>query len=227
MIRIGLDFGIKSSITTSDAQTYNISFEESRRLKRFQRKLQKSQKDSNNKYKIRKEIRKEYEKLSRKKKDKANKIVASLFSNYEVVYFQDENLQGWKKRFGRKMQHSCLGRIKFLLSRDERATMIGRFEPTTKRCYCCGEINILNLSDRIFQCSNCGYANDRDVKAAIMIKMIGERVRYGAYQSSDDIIDERNISSSIKIAYGVMTSVEIRNNNISNHISYDYEVRRC
>jgi len=51
---------------------------------------------------------------------------------------------------------------------------IGRFEPTSKTCSCCGWINKeLSLSDRMFACPECGLKIDRDLNAAINIKALG------------------------------------------------------
>ena len=54
---------------------------------------------------------------------------------------------------------------------------MGRFFPSSKRCSCCGEIKKdLKLSDRIFICE-CGNVLDRDVNAAINIKMEAMRLK--------------------------------------------------
>jgi len=48
---------------------------------------------------------------------------------------------------------------------------IGRFEPSSKTCNCCGYINKeLTLKDRKWTCHKCGSVLDRDVNAAINIK---------------------------------------------------------
>ena len=48
---------------------------------------------------------------------------------------------------------------------------IGRFEPSSKTCSCCGYINKdLTLSNREWICFNCGVLHDRDINAAINIK---------------------------------------------------------
>ena len=48
---IGLDFGIKTNITTSEGEKLDVSIEESERLKMLQRKLQHQKKGSNRRYK--------------------------------------------------------------------------------------------------------------------------------------------------------------------------------
>ena len=110
---IGLDFGIKTNITTSEGEKLDVSIEESERLKLFQRKLQRQVKGSNNRYKTIKQIRRQYLKLTNKKKDKANKIVHKL-KQYDCIVIQDEQLNKWHKQKGmsRKVQHSCMGLIK-------------------------------------------------------------------------------------------------------------------
>ena len=82
---IGLDFGIKTNITTSDGEKLDVYVEESDRLKKLQRELFRKVKGSNNRYKTIKLIQREYQKLSNKKKDKANKIVSKLKQYSTIV----------------------------------------------------------------------------------------------------------------------------------------------
>jgi len=73
---LGLDMGIKTTVHTSEDKSYSISFAENQRLKRLQRKiLRNSKKNSNNRYKLRQKLQKEYETLTNKRKDKANKFI--------------------------------------------------------------------------------------------------------------------------------------------------------
>ena len=110
---IGLDFGIKTNITTSEGEKIDVSVEESERLKMLQKKLQHQKKGSNNRYKTIQKLRREYQYLSNVKKDKANKIVHKL-KQYNCIVIQDEQLNKWHKQNGmsRKVQHSCMGLIK-------------------------------------------------------------------------------------------------------------------
>ena len=86
---IGLDFGIKTSITTSEGEKLDVSVQESDRLKTLQRELFRRVKGSKNRNKTIKLIQREYQKLSNRKKDKANKIVSKL-KKYDRIYMQDE-----------------------------------------------------------------------------------------------------------------------------------------
>ena len=174
---IGIDMGIKEHITLSNGEKLNVTIGETEHLKRLQRKFARSKMGSNNRYKLRKLIKKEYQKITNRKNDAANKVVAYLLS-YQSIYMQDENISGWKKfNFGKQIQHSILGRVKAKLINHPRVNVIDRFAPTSKFCPVChNKKNDLKLSDRIYKCKVCGYERDRDVHAAnnmiLMIKMV-------------------------------------------------------
>lgn len=170
---IGLDFGIKDSIITSDGIKFKVFIEESERLKRLQIKFAKTKKGSNNRYKLKLKIQKEYERITNRRDDAGNKIVNFLLTNYSTVYFQDEMIKAWHSgRFGRTVQNSCLGRVKSKLKASPNTIMIERSFPSTKLCLNCGALNTLTLADRIYKCS-CGYEEDRDIKSAKTILHVG------------------------------------------------------
>ena len=76
-------------MTTSEGEKFDVSVEESERLKKLQRELFRRAKGSNNRRKTVKLIQREYQKLSNRKQDKANKIVSKL-KKYDRIYMQDE-----------------------------------------------------------------------------------------------------------------------------------------
>ena len=100
---IGLDFGIKTSLTTSEGEKIYVSIGESDRLKRLQREMFRRVKGSNNRHKTINRIQREYLKLSNRKKDKANKIVHKLKA-YDCIVMQDEQIHNWHKGwFGKQV----------------------------------------------------------------------------------------------------------------------------
>ena len=163
---IGIDMGIKTTITTSYGRKIKVLIGESERIKKCQRLIARRKKGSSNRYKAVKLLRKAYQKLGNRKRDKANKIVHELLG-HEKVYMQDENLKGWHKGlFGRTVQHSILGLVKSKLMGNERVKVLSSSMPTTKYCPCCGKLKKdIKLSDRIYKCE-CGYQEDRDIHAA-------------------------------------------------------------
>jgi putative transposase len=90
---VGLDFGIKDSIITSDGKKFKVSIEESERLKKLQRKFAKATKGSNNWYKLKLQVQKEYEHIANKRNDAGNKIVNFLWFTILLSIFLMFNRQ--------------------------------------------------------------------------------------------------------------------------------------
>ena len=161
---IGLDFGIKTNITTSEGEKLDVSVEESDRLKKLQRKQFRQVKGSNNRYKTIKKIQREYQKLSNKKQDKANKIVSKL-KRYETIVIQDEQISNWHRTYSRTVQHRCMGLIKSKLKQLQQTIILDKWIPTTKWCPKCGRLHDMPTDVRTYVCE-CGYHEDRDVHFA-------------------------------------------------------------
>lgn len=163
---VGLDFGIKDHITTSDGMKFNSITTVNKRIKNLQRKLSRQIKGSKNYFKTLKKIRKSYDRLSRLKDEAANKIVHYLLTHYSNIIIQDENIKGWHSGlFGQQVQYSILGRVKAKLVRNPRVVVLNRSIPTTQYCPNCGALNKHGLDKRVYSCS-CGYSMDRDIHAA-------------------------------------------------------------
>ena len=169
---IGIDFGCATSFTTSEGEKIDIKVEETDRLKKLQKErskkkgYKKGERKSNNFKKQVLKIRREYQNISNKKKDLANKIVAK-FSQYETVVIQNEQLSNWQKsNHGKAIQHSILGRVKSKLIQNPNTVILSKTAPTTKLCTKCGVWHDeLKVWDRMFKCE-CGIEMDRDIHAA-------------------------------------------------------------
>lgn len=193
-LEVGIDFGIKNTLTTSDGEIFNFKIEETERLKKLQRQFARSKKGSNNRWKLRMKIRKEYEKISNQKNDQSNKIVNYLQTKYRYIYIQDENLRGWHSGlFGKQVQFSCLGRIKAKLKSSKNTFVIDRFLPTTKVCYQCGKRNNIGWNP-IYECE-CGLKEDRDIKAAKTILQFGKRSDLVPVESRDFKLVEKQTTA--------------------------------
>ena len=189
---VGLDFGIKDNIITSDGEKFNCNVQESEQLKFLQKQLHRKQKGSKRYYKLLRQIKCEYEHLSNKKADETNKLISYFLKNYDIVYFQDENISEWKKKkrskktgkkvncfsFGKQIQSSYLGRVKAKLVslENDKSFKISKWSPTTKFCPECGCLNKIRLDERIYHC-DCGYSFDRDIHAAKNVKLFGSTKR--------------------------------------------------
>lgn len=176
-LSIGIDFGIKNSFTLSDGRVFNYFIEESEHLKCLQKKLARQKKGSNNRRKTIKKINKCYEKLTNKKNDYANKFVA-MIKRYNRIVIQDELLNEWtnsltnvrSKLNSDRVQHSILGRVKCKLIRLKQTVVLDKWIPTTQWCRNCGSKN--ETSGSIYNCSKCGFIEDRDIHAAKNMQFI-------------------------------------------------------
>ena len=209
---IGLDFGVKTSLTTSEGEKIDVSVGESERLKRLQRELSRRVKGSSNRHKIVNRIQREYLKLSNKKIDQANKIVHKLKA-YDRIVIQDEQISNWHKEwFGKSVQHLCLGLVKAKLKALPQTIVLDKWIPTTKWCPKCGKKNQMPLRQRTYKCS-CGYHEDRDIHSAKNMLEIYHLVK-----------------ESIPTEHREVTLMEFKAS-IGKHLSLpaslDAEVRRC
>ena len=174
---VGVDFGVKTSFTLSTGEKFDIAVGETERLKRLQRKLARQKKGSNNYKKTQDKISREYQHITNRRDDIANKLSHEILG-YEQVFMQDENIAGWRSkrgyvRGGRKIQRSVLGRVKTRLMTNPRVTVLGKHVATTATCIC--GVKTKHVPDkRVFVCASCGYKDDRDIHAAKnMIRLSG------------------------------------------------------
>lgn len=164
--KLGIDFGCTTSFTLSNGEKIDAKIPESGRLKKCQRSMAKKVKGSKNWLREVHKVQKEYQKLTNRKNDAANKFVSKV-SKYETIVIQDEQLSKWHKSgYGKTVQHSILGRVKSKLMTAPNVVVLGKTVPTTKLCTKCGQYHDeLKVWDRAFKC-DCGVEMDRDVHAA-------------------------------------------------------------
>lgn len=181
---VGIDLGIKDFAILSDGTKYgNPKFLElgSDRLRRLQRSLSRKQKGSKNRNKAMLLVARQHRKIANRRLDFLHKLTTNLVrSEYTIFCLEDLNIQGMLKNHCLAKQISSVAWNTFrnLLeykcdSNGKTTIFIGRFEPSSKTCHCCGYINKdLKLSDRTWVCPSCGKTLDRDINAAINIKEI-------------------------------------------------------
>ena len=172
-------------------------------------KLNSQTKRSNNWYKTRSLIRKEYNHISNQKNDISNKIVHGLISDYNTIVIQDDQLNEWHEgeHTSKTIQHSILGRLKSRLKKCDNVYILDQWFPTTKHCFECGSDINLQLSDRTFKCPTCDVELDRDIHAAKnMIEFYNRYMQWGGtlhlrprrkirYSSYNDLLRQEAQSS--------------------------------
>lgn len=91
---IGLDFGIKHQITTSEGIQIDYNIPVSKRTKKLQIKLSRQKKGSKNRFKTKNKLAKSHEKDTNKRKDCVNKIIG-YFKTFKTVVYQNDSIKGW------------------------------------------------------------------------------------------------------------------------------------
>ncbi|MHA2272662.1 MAG: RNA-guided endonuclease InsQ/TnpB family protein [Candidatus Hodarchaeales archaeon] len=171
---IGIDAGLQTQFTFSNGVEveYRIPFPE--RLRRVYRAFSRTQKHSRQRRKVRWHLQKHFAKLTNRRKDIRNQLVAYLVRHYETICFQDELLTAWQRVYGKKMADLSLGAFLRILSERSRTPKEVRSSfPSTQRCSGCGHKQKLALSERVYHCSQCGLVLDRDLNAALNLQLEG------------------------------------------------------
>ena len=178
---IGVDLGIKDFLVTSEGEVIdNPKFLRNsiQRLKVLQRRASKKQKGSANRKKANLKVALLHEKISNQRLDFLHKTTTAIAKQYDTVACENLNISGMMRnhKLAQSIADLGLGRFYTLLQykmqeQGGNYLEIGRFEPSSKLCSCCGNINKeLQLKDREWTCSNCNTLLDRDVNASINIK---------------------------------------------------------
>jgi len=173
---IGIDLGIKSFLVTSDGQT----FDNPKYLKKAQSKLKyvQSKYSKKNGKRTRHRLALLHEKVANQRKDFLQKTSTMLIKNHDNIAIEDLNIKGMLKNHCLAGSISDVGWGMFIDMLEYKAEWygnnilrIGRFDPSSKMCSCCGNVNKeLTLADREWTCAKCNTKHDRDKNAAINIK---------------------------------------------------------
>lgn len=177
---LGMDFGLKHFLTFSDGRTIDSPeyFKHALdKLRKEQRKLSKKQKGSKNKEKQRIKVAKVHQHIANQREDFLHKLSTGLIkdSQFDCFCFEDLNLNDMKKLWGRKVSdlsyYAFTQMLKYKsIKYGKTVIQIGRFEPSSQICSCCGHRQKMKLSDRTYICPECGMTMDRDINAAINIR---------------------------------------------------------
>ena len=179
---VGIDLGIKDYAILSDGTKYsNPKYYENNRLKLkvLQQKFARTKKGSNRHEVIRLKVARQYKKITNSKIDFLHKLSTDLIRRYNTICLENLNVEGMMKNHNLAMAIQSASWSEFVSQLKYKAewegkniVFIGRFEPSSKTCNKCGYVkHDLKLSDREWVCPICGKHHDRDINAAINIKM--------------------------------------------------------
>lgn len=175
---VGADMGIKTYGMLSDGSVIEnpkILKKHEKRLTRYQRRMDKRVKGSNNRNKQKIKVQKQYRKIRNTRKDFQHQTTHHMIAKYGGIGVENLNIRGMMTNhklakavqdcawfeFKRQLRYKSQWSGKFFFECD-------RFDATSKKCCKCGWKNeALTLKDRTFVCQECGLVIDRDLNAAI------------------------------------------------------------
>ena len=185
---LGIDVGLTTFATLSDGTKLdNPKFlkKSLKKLRRVNRKLSRTKKGSKNREKARIRLAKGYEDIKNQRNDFLHKLSTKIVNESQInsIAVETLNIAGmlqnsklarsisdasWSE-FIRQLEYKCNWKGKNFVK-------IGRFFPSSKLCDCGEKNKLLELSDRMWTCTDCGRIHDRDILAANNIKDEGFRI---------------------------------------------------
>ena len=174
----GFDFGIKDFLTTSDGhrETSPMFYKQNAEtLAKAQKAYSRKVKGSNNQERERKNVSRIHKKMANQRTDHHWKLAIKLCRKFDILFFEDLNLAGMKRLWGKQVSDLAFGdfyqKLKHQSHKRIRSVLkINRWTPTTKECCVCGHHNKdLTLADRHWTCRKCDTHLDRDQNAAMNI----------------------------------------------------------
>jgi putative transposase len=198
---VGIDVGIVRFATMSDGSSVpplNGLKNQLQRLARYQKRMSRKVKFSNNWKKARTKVQRIHSQVAHARKDFLHKTTTNISKNHALVCIEDLQIGNMSRSAkGNSMEHGKRVRQKAGLNRAILDQGWGEFRRqlaykmawnggvlvavaphnTSRTCPCCGSVSQENrLTQALFLCVNCGYTNNADVVGAINILERGHRL---------------------------------------------------
>jgi len=198
---VGIDLGIASTITTSDAAHYDAPTPEDgekARLLRLERQFARQTKGSNRRGRTRGQIAKLKVRQADRLKDWREKITTELVVNNDLIVVEDLRVKNMlrsakgtaeapgknvKAKSGLNREIAARGWSAFTLRLEQKAAASGvefikvSAKNTSRKCRKCGHTDKDNRkSQAVFRCIKCGHQTNADINAAKNILAAGQAV---------------------------------------------------
>ena len=215
---VGVDLGVKYLASLSDSEAPqrfpNLKFAEglpslenprwseasSRRLHKLQRALARSQKGSNRRSRLVKQIARLHHMTALRRESNLHQLTKKLSTGYTLVGLEDLNVSGMtasakgtvenpgknvaqKSGLNRVVLDAAFGVFRYQLEYKtawygSTLEKIDRYFASSQTCSECGRKakTKLTLRDRVFDCAYCGNMMDRDLNAAVNICREAQRL---------------------------------------------------
>ena len=181
---VGVDLGVKNLATLSDGTVIPNPRALGARLKalrKAQQALSRKVRGSARREKAKARVARLHARVADVRADVINKATTMITRNYSSVCIEDLNVAGMMKNhhLARSVADASLGefrrQLEYKVARSGAVLrVVDRWFPSSKTCSNCGVVKAkLSLAERVFHCDACGLSIDRDVNAAINIKVAG------------------------------------------------------
>ena len=181
---VGVDLGVKNLATLSDGTVVPNPRALGTRLKalrKAQQALSRKVMGSVRREKAKERVARLHARVADVRVDAIHKATAVIAGNYSVVCIEDLNVAGMVKNrcLARSVSDAALGEFRRQLEYKTARSgavlrVVDRWFASSKTCSNRGAVKAkLSLSERTFDCDACGLSIDRDLNAAINIKVAG------------------------------------------------------
>ena len=183
-LSIGIDVGLKSLVTLSNGEQieppkYLRKSEE--KLVKAQQELSRKKRGSSNRNKQRIEVARIHRTIRNQRKDFTHKLSSHLVKTYDTIVFEKLQIKNMVKNhhLAKSISDAGWGQLieytKFKAEYAGRVVFLVNPRNTSKECSMCGHIQKMPLSQRTYNCPECGNHMDRDHNAAInILQLIGQ-----------------------------------------------------
>ena len=175
---VGIDMGCHVLMALSDGTVVENPRwyrRRERRMKRLQRNLSRKHKGSSNWKKAKEELARYQYRTACMRADYVHKATTAIAAEYGIVFLEDLNVKGMARnhRLAKSISDASMSMAASQLSYKATVARIDRWYPSSKTCSNCGCVQDMPLSERTYECPDCGAVIDRDVNAAINILNVG------------------------------------------------------
>ena len=190
--QVGFDLGLIDLLIGSDGTRFERPkfnyrnkdklAEEQRKLSKMRTKLERANlnlDECKNYQKQKHKVAKLYEHIANSAKDFNHKLSRKLVEDYDLLAFEDLNIEGMKKNHYLAYSVSdvrwsqLLNFVRYKCNwYGKEFKQVDRFYASSKICSCCGAYHkdiVNSLSVRDWTCPDCGSHHDRDANAAMNI----------------------------------------------------------
>lgn len=181
---VGIDLGLTDYLVddlgnrTKPAQPLKKALA---KLAKEQKRLERKKKGGKNREKARRKVARLHAKVRRIRLDFLHKLSSKLIAENQVICVETLKSAGMMKnrRLARSIADAAWNEFVRQLQykaawRDRTVVRISQWEPSSKKCSCCGHrLKELDLKVRMWTCPSCSAVHDRDVNAAINIRVAG------------------------------------------------------